>query len=144
MSKIDVYINLWNYLQEIGEKTIKIIEREEAWDYRINQNEFTVLETFNHTLRTIFEDAGNWLLKETIKFQATDKHIDDLEKAVFRMIKAIRTLTDSHLNETFKFQWGEESTMEGAIQQNLYHAIGHFAQLRERSGIKMRTASLKE
>ncbi len=144
MSKIDVYINLWNYLQEIGEKTIKIIEREEAWDYRINQNEFTVLETFNHTLRTIFEDAGNWFLKETIKFQATDKHIDDLEKAVFRMIKAIRTLKDSHLNETFKFQWGEESTMEGAIQQNLYHAIGHFAQLRERSGIKMRTASLKE
>ena len=77
MSKIDVYISLWNYLQVIGEKTIEVIEREEAWDYRINQNEFTILETFNHTLRAIFEDAGNWFLKESIKFQATNKPYED-------------------------------------------------------------------
>ncbi|MBK5112080.1 MAG: DinB family protein [Candidatus Heimdallarchaeota archaeon] len=139
MSSVATYIKLWHYFKKIGYKTIEKIESNKAWNFRLESKEFTVKETFYHTLRAIFEDAGNWFLKESLKFTPTNIPTADLERAVNRMINAIKTLNDSQLADEFTFPWGEKSTIEEALMQNLYHAIGHFAQLRERCGIKSRT-----
>jgi uncharacterized damage-inducible protein DinB len=138
MSSVAIYIKLWNYFKKIGYKTIEKIEGSKAWNYKITSKEFTVKETFNHTLRAIFEDAGNWFLNDSLKFTPTNVPTADLERAVNRMINALESLQDSQLADEFTFPWGEKTTVQEAIMQNLSHAIGHFAQLRERSGIKNR------
>jgi len=139
MTTITTYIKLWHSFKKIGYKTIEKIESSKAWNLRLNSKEFTVKETFNHTLRAIFEDAGNWFLNEPLKFTPTNVPTADLERAVNRMINSIETLKESQLDDEFTFQWGEKATVEEAIVQNLYHAIGHLGQLRERCGVKSRT-----
>lgn len=138
MTTVTTYIKLWCFFKKIGYKTIEKIDSSKAWNFRLNSKEFTVKETFNHTLRAIFEDAGNWFLNDPLKFTPTNVPTADLERAVNRMINAIETIKDSQLDDEFTFQWGEKATVEEAIIQNLFHAIGHFGQLRERSGIKAR------
>ena len=139
MTTITTYIRFWHSFKKIGYKTIEKIDSSKAWNFRLNSKEFTVKETFNHILRAIFEDAGNWFLNEPLKFTPTNVPTADLERAVNRMINAIESMKESQLDDEFTFRWGEKATVEEAIIQNLYHAVGHFAQLRERSGIKSRT-----
>jgi uncharacterized damage-inducible protein DinB len=138
MSKIKTYVEFWQYFKKAGYKTISKIDGEKAWKFKVTPKEFTIRDTYNHTLRAIFEDAGNWFLKEPLKFEPTNVPAADLERAVNRMINAIETLEDSQLEDEFTFQWGEKSTVKEAIMQNLFHAIGHLAQIRERSGLKVR------
>lgn len=139
MGKIQVYLELWEYLRQHGLKTIQVIEDSNAWDYRINPNEFSVRGTFRHTVQAIFEDAGNWFLKDPTRYKPSDNPIDDLNKSVDRMIHVIETFQDQHLDDEFTFQWGEKTTVAGAIRQNLFHAIGHFSQLRNWVGIYKRS-----
>ncbi len=138
MTEIKTYIDCWQYFKKIAYKTIKKIENDKAWNFKITLKEFTIRETFNHTLQAIFEDAGNWFLNEPLKFIPTNVPTADLERAVNRMINAIESMTDSQLDVEFIFPWGEKATVKEAIMQNLYYAIGHFAQLRERCGMKSR------
>jgi len=138
MAEIKIYVEFWQYFKKIGYKTIKMIDENKAWNFKVTPKEFTVKETYNHTLRAIFEDAGNWFLNEPLKFEPTNIPAADLERAVNRMINAIETIKDEKLDDEFTFQWGEKATIKEAIMQNLFHAIGHFAQIRERSGIKIR------
>ncbi len=139
MTEIKTCVDFWQYFKKIAYKTVKKIESDKAWNFKITSKEFTIRETFNHTIQAIFEDAGNWFLNETLKFVPTNVPTADLERAVNRMINAIESMTDSQLEDDFTFPWGVKTTVKEAIMQNLYHAIGHFAQLRERSGIKSRT-----
>ncbi|NHJ31315.1 MAG: DinB family protein [Asgard group archaeon] len=139
MTKIKIYIDFWQYFKKTGYKTIAKIDEEKAWNFKVSSKEFTIRETYNHTLQAIFEDAGNWFLKESKKFNPTNVPTADLERVVNRMINAIETLNDSQLEDEFTFQWGEKTIVKEAIMQNLFHAVGHFAQLRERCGLKSRT-----
>ncbi len=139
MSEIKTNIEFWHYFKKIGYKTIKKIDEINAWNFKVSSTEFTIRETFNHALRAIFEDAGNWFLNESLKFEPTNVPVADLERAVNRMINAIETLKDAQLEDEFTFQWEEKTTIKEAIKQNLFHAVGHFAQIRERCGIKSRT-----
>ena len=141
MTKIDVYLELWEYLQYHGLKTIEIIEKVKAWDYQINSNEFSVKETFRHAIQAIFEDAGNWFLKDPTRFTPTNSHTDDLHKVINRMISAIQDFSDEDLSSEFTFQWGEKTTIGGAILQNLFHAVGHFSQIRNWVGVYRRSGS---
>jgi hypothetical protein len=138
MSQINVYIQLWEYLREKGLKTIEVIENGDAWEYKVTPKEFSVKETFYHTLRSIFEDAGNWFLNDKSSFVPSDNPAEDLNISIDRMISAIKNFTDAKLKESFTFQWGEKTTIEGAITQNLFHAVEHFSQLRHREGIHKR------
>lgn len=138
MGQINVYTHLWEHLRLQGLRTINAIEKGDAWDYRVNINEFSVRETFQHTVKAIFEDAGTWFLKDSTSYQPSGTTIDDLNSAVDRMIRAIATLSDNDLSAEFTFQWGEKATVVGAIQQNLFHAVGHFSQLRNWIGIYSR------
>lgn len=131
MTEIKTCVDFWQYFKKI--------DYEKAWNFKITSKEFTIRETFNHTLRAIFEDAGNWFLNEPLKFVPSNVPTADLERAVNRMINAIESMTDSQLEDDFTFPWGVKTTVKEAIMQNLYHAIGHFAQIRERAGIKSRT-----
>ncbi len=135
MSRIDVYLELWNYLRDHGLQTIDVIEKAEAWEYRLNSNEFSVRETFRHTIQSIFEDAGNWFLKDSTRFSPTNSTADDLYRAIDRMTSAIQDFSDEDLNSDFTFQWGERTTIGGAICQNLFHAVGHFSQIRNWVGV---------
>ena len=140
MSRIDVYLELWDYLRKQGLQTIKVVETAEAWDFRINSNEFSVRETFRHTVQAIFEDAGNWFLKDSIRFIPTGRPVEDFNKAIDRMISAIRDFSDGDHSSSFTFQWGEKTTIGGAIRQNLFHAVGHFSQIRNWAGVYRRSA----
>lgn len=141
MTRIEVYLELWDYLRHHGLKTIEVIDEAEAWDYRVNPNEHSVSETFHHTVQAIFEDAGNWFLEDSARFEPSSSPSDDLDRAVDRMTSAIRHFSDEELNSDFKFQWGETTTIEGAVRQNLFHAVGHLSQLRNWVGIYRRTGS---
>ena len=138
MKKITVYIDFWDYLRKHGLKTIQIIDSENAWDYRVSPGEFSIIETYNHAVQAIFEDAGTWFLKDSKKYIPTNNPIKDLNRSIDRMIQAIQDFDNRKLKEEFTFQWGEKTTIENAIKQNLFHAVGHFGQLRERVGIKKR------
>ncbi len=138
MQCIDVYLKEWDYLLEAALKTIDTIKQSNAWNFRLGPTEFTVKETFHHTVQAIFEDAGNWFLKEHLKFQSSGDSGTDIRTAVDRMKNGIEGLSNESLLEPFTFPWGTETTIGGAIQQNLFHAIGHFAQLRERAGVYRR------
>ena len=138
MNQISVYIDFWEYLRVYGSKTIEKIESENAWNYKNSENEFSIIQTFNHTLQAIFEDAGTWFLKDSKKYKSTDNQKDDLDRSIDRMIQAIKDLKDENLEEEFAFQWGEKTTTKDAIKQNMFHAVSHFGQLRERIGILQR------
>ena len=139
MSRILTYLKEWEYLREIGLKTIDIIDTSNSWDYRLNQNEFSVRETFRHAVQSIFEDAGNWFLDDSTRFQPSDNPSHDLLMSIDRMVDAIIDFDDDDLERSFTFPWGEKTTVEGAICQNLFHAIAHFGQIRERAGVAKRT-----
>ena len=139
MTEIKIYIQLWDYCRLQGQKTIAIIEEVNAWDYRVNPTEFSVRETFRHTVKAFFEDAGNWFLKDSNAFHPSDSPAEDLNRVVERMTRAIANFSDTDLKAEFTFQWGHKTTVAGAIQQNLFHAVGHFSQLRNWVGIYSRT-----
>ncbi|MFQ5833699.1 MAG: hypothetical protein ACE5H4_13410 [Candidatus Thorarchaeota archaeon] len=143
MSQVDVYVELWDYLRCHGLQTIEVVEKADAWDYRISSNEYSVRETFHHAVQAIFEDAGNWFLNDPTRFRPTNSPIDDLHGAIDRMIFAIQDLLDTGLNSEFTFQWGEKTTIGGAIRQNLFHAVGHFSQIRNWVGVCRRSESEK-
>ena len=138
MSDVDVYLRLWETLRKNGIKTIGLIDKTGGWNVRINDQEFTVQETFYHAVQAIFEDAGNWFLNDSTKFTPSRSSKDDLNQAINRMMDAIRDFSDEQLTADFTFQWGEQTTVEGAIQQNLFHAVGHFSQLRNWIGVSER------
>ncbi|MGY5874129.1 MAG: hypothetical protein RTU30_00145 [Candidatus Thorarchaeota archaeon] len=140
MQCIEVYLKEWDHLLKTALKTIETIEQSNAWDFRLWPTEFTVKETFHHTVQAIFEDAGKWYLKESLDFQSSGNSVTDIQSTVDRMKNGIEGLSNDSLSEPFTFPWGTETTIEGAIQQNLFHAIGHFAQLRERAGVYRRQA----
>ncbi|MFX0106654.1 MAG: hypothetical protein ACFE7R_00040 [Candidatus Hodarchaeota archaeon] len=135
MSDIGTILRFWEALQRNGMKTIKAIEEANCWEFKVNENEYSVRETFYHTVQAIFEDAGNWFLNDSTRFSPSKSLIEDLNRAINRMIDAIKDFTDEKLTLNFTFQWGEETTVEGAIIQNLFHAVGHFSQLRNWVGI---------
>lgn len=139
MAEIDVYIREWNSLHRIALKTLQMIEQANAWEYRLTASEFTVADTFYHTIRAIFEDAGNSFNEESQSFQKTDSPMQDIEQSFDRIIRAIRDYSDEQLAERFVFPWGLETTISGAIEQILFHTIGHMAQLRERVGVLIRS-----
>jgi hypothetical protein len=141
MTKIEVYLELWEYLRHHGFKTIEVIDRAKAWDYRINPNEYSVRETFHHTIQAIFEDTGKWFLGDPTRFIPSKSPSEDLNRAIDRMTSAIQQFSDEYLNSDFTFQWGEKTTIEGAIRQNLLHALGHLSQLRNWVGISRRNES---
>jgi hypothetical protein len=138
MTEIKIYTQLWEYCRLQGQRTIEIIDEANTWDFRVNLNEFSVRETFRHTVKAIFEDAGNWFLKNSKAFHPSDSPAEDLNWAVERMTRAIANFSDTDLKAEFIFQWGEKTTVAGAIQQNLFHAVGHFSQLRNWTGIYSR------
>ena len=135
ISQINVFLQILEYLRKKGLKTIEMIENENAWNYRVAPKEFSVLETFHHTVKAIFEDAGNWFLNDSKPFKTSDNPIVDLNKSIDRMVAAIKDFTDEKISEDFVFQWGEKTTIGEAITQNLFHAAEHFSQLRGRVGI---------
>lgn len=139
MSRVLAYLKEWEYLRRIGLKTIDVINASNTWEYRLKPKEFSVRETFRHTIQSIFEDAGNWFLDDSSRFQPSEDPYHDLHISVDRMINAIKEFNDTDLEKPFTFPWGERTTVENAIQQNLFHAIGHFSQLRERTGVATRT-----
>lgn len=138
MSDVNVYLRLWELLRRNGIKTIGLIDEAGGWNVRINEQEFTVQQTFYHAVQAIFEDAGNWFLNDSTNFTPSRSPKDDLDRAINRMVDAIREFSDEQLTADFTFQWGEQTTVEGAIQQNLFHAVGHFGQLRNWIGISER------
>lgn len=141
MPKIDVYLELWEFLRSYGLKTIQVIDSADAWSYRVTPLEFCVKDTFRHTIQSIYEDAGNWFLNDTTLFTPSENPAADLNKAINRMVQAIKDFQDADLGRKFTFQWGEETTIGGAIRQNLFHAIGHFSQLRNWVGLRQRQGS---
>lgn len=143
MGQINIYLELWEYLRHHGLKTIQVIEKANAWDYRVTPNEFSVRETFHHTVGVIFEDAGNWFLKDPTSFKPSGDPREDLNRTINRMIHAIEDFQDEDLNTEFIFQWGEKTTVAGAIRQNLFHAVGHFSQLRNWAGLYKRNRGLR-
>jgi hypothetical protein len=63
-TQITVYKQLWEYFLRQGLKTIEIIEEEDAWEFRTYPQEYSVRETFHHTVQAIYEDAGQWFMDE--------------------------------------------------------------------------------
>ncbi|MFX0168961.1 MAG: hypothetical protein ACFE89_06310 [Candidatus Hodarchaeota archaeon] len=139
MTAIAVIVRLWEELRRHGAQTIEVIENARCWEFQVNEHEYSVRQTFNHTVQAIFEDAGNWFLNDSTRFSPSQLPKADLNRAIDRMIDAIKDFSDDKLSMAFTFQWGEHSTVEGAILQNLFHAIGHFSQLRNWVGIHRRT-----
>ncbi|MHA2423561.1 MAG: hypothetical protein ACXAEF_02165 [Candidatus Thorarchaeota archaeon] len=139
MPEIEVYIREWNLVRRQAAKTIEIIDQAKAWEYRVAPNEFSVSDTFYHTIRAIYEDAGNSFDEAPEKFQKTDSPIEDTNRSIDRIIRAIEHYTDEKLTESFVFPWCEETNFAGAIEQILFHTVGHLAQLRERVGVLIRT-----
>ncbi|MFX1563243.1 MAG: hypothetical protein ACFFDP_08040 [Promethearchaeota archaeon] len=139
MSKIEFYRELWEYLRLDGKKTIEKIKEAKAWEYRINPAEHSVRETFYHAIQAIYEDAGNWFLKDSTRFSPSKDPLVDLDTAINQMIRAIQNFQDEELDNEFTFQWGEKTTISGAIMQNLFHAVGHFSQLRNWVGLYLRS-----
>ena len=138
MSQINVFLQMLEYLRKKGLKTIEMIENENAWNFRITPKEFSVQETFLHTVKSIFEDAGNWFLCDSKSFEASNNPVEDFNKSIDRMVVAIMDFTNEKISENFIFQWGEKTTVGGAITQNIFHAAEHFSQLRHRVGISQR------
>ncbi|MFX0209398.1 MAG: hypothetical protein ACFFDT_25665 [Candidatus Hodarchaeota archaeon] len=137
-TQIAVYKQLWEYFLRQGLKTIEIIEEEDAWEFRTFPQEYSVRETFHHTIQAIYEDAGRWFLDEFSKYVPIGVPSEDLTRAVSRMISAFEKFKDEELSKEMTFQWGEKTTIGKAIQQNLFHAVGHFSQLRNWAGISTR------
>jgi hypothetical protein len=138
MNKITVYLEFWEYLRSYGSKTIMLIDSGNAWDLKVKQTEFTIKQTFDHIIQSIFEDAGTWFLKDLKKFISTDSPKNDLNKSINRMIEAIKDFNNEDLEKNLTFQWGEETTIKDAIKQNIFHAVSHFGQLKERVGFLRR------
>jgi hypothetical protein len=138
MSEVDVFVRLWEEVRRHGIKTIEVINEASCWEYRVADHEYSVRETFYHAVQAIFEDAGNWFLDDSTRFAASGSPLNDLHRVIDRMIGAIQAFSDETLSEAFTFQWGEQTTVEGAIRQNLFHAVGHFSQVRNWVGICQR------
>jgi uncharacterized damage-inducible protein DinB len=139
MSRVQVYIKEWEYLRRIAHRTIEIVDKAKAWEYRLAPTEFTVNDTFIHLTRALFEDAGNWYLDDSTSFISTGNPNSDIDRSIDRMIEAMNRFEDADLDREFTFPWGVHTTIEGSIQQTMFHAVGHLAQLRERAGIYSRT-----
>jgi hypothetical protein len=56
------------------------------------------------------------------------------------MIEAIKDFNEEDLQKEMTFQWGTKTTIAGAIQQNLFHSVGHFSQIRNWVGIYQRSS----
>ncbi|MCG3227676.1 MAG: DinB family protein [Candidatus Heimdallarchaeota archaeon] len=140
MKQISVYIEFLEYLRIFGLKTIKRIKSKDAWNYKISQTEFSIIQTLYHTIQAIYEDAGNWFLKDSKKFIKSDDPQNDLNLSIDRMIHAVQDFDEEKLSEAFTFQWGETTTVKEAIKQNIFHTVNHFGQLRERMGILERNS----
>lgn len=141
MDEIQTYVFLWEYLREIGLRTISIIDNARAWDYRLKETEFSVFETFYHAIQAIYEDSYRWFRGEIRKFEKTGDHSADLNTCIDEMIYPIRNMTVEDLATDMTFQWGEDTTYRRAIVQNLFHAVGHFSQLRNWVGVKARSTN---
>jgi hypothetical protein len=138
MSKIGVYIQLWSYLRHQGFRTIDLIEKENKWEYHVTPHEFCIRDTFYHITRSIFEDAGNLVSRNSELYRPLDDPYEDLNRCINRMIDIIRQFNDDDLGKEIKFQWGEQTTVAEAIHQRIFHAAGHFSQLRNWVGISKR------
>jgi len=137
-TQIAVYRQLWEYCLQQGLKTVSIIEEEDAWDFRIFPREHSVRETFNHVVKAIQEDAGRWFMDEIIKYIPSGVPSNDLTRAINHMINAFDELDDEKLGNELTFQWEEKTTIAGVLQQCLFHAVGHFSQIRNWVGISKR------
>ncbi len=138
MNSISVFLQAWEYLRDQANATVQTIDEANAWEYRINENEFSVKQTFYHTLKSIFEDAGNWFLDDPTLFKSCEDPKMDVDISVGRMIKSIQKLPVEKLTDEFHFPWGGTTTIAGAIHQTLFHSVGHISQLRNWVGIKQR------
>ncbi|MFW9843771.1 MAG: hypothetical protein ACFFEV_04280, partial [Candidatus Thorarchaeota archaeon] len=94
-----------------------------------------VADTFYHTIRAVFEDAGNWFLDDPTKFTSSNSPTKDFHRALDRMVYAIQQLSDEELSSGFTFQWGERTTVADAIRQSLFHTLGHLSQIRNWVGV---------
>jgi len=138
MDEVETYVFLWEYLREIGLGTISVVDNAQAWDYRLGEGEFSVAETFHHAIQAVYEDSHRWFRGEIRRFAKTGDHIADLNACVDEMIESIRNMIVEDMDTEMAYQWGEETTYRKAIAQNLFHAIGHFSQLRNWAGVKAR------
>ena len=138
MKESEVHIDAWLHVKRIGMKTIQLIDKANAWDFRLNEGEFAVRDTIRHTIQAIYEDAGNWFLGDGKSYVSTENLQADLETAIDRMISAIQDFDDTRLSAEFTTQWGERMTVRAAIRQNMFHTLEHFAQVRERVGVMKR------
>ena len=141
MDEIETYVFLWEYLREIGLRTISLIDNVQAWDFRLKDKEFSVSETFYHAIQAIYEDSYRWFRGVTRKFEKTGDHSTDLNACIDEMIYSLRKMVLEDLDTDMTFQWGEKTTYRKAIIQNLYHAVGHFSQLRNWVGVKARSSN---
>lgn len=141
MDEIETYVFLWEHLREIGLGTISVIDNAQGWDYRLKETEFSVSETFYHAIQAIYEDSYRWFRGEIRKFEKTGVHSADLNACIDEMLNSIINMTTEDLDTEMTFQWGEETTYRRAIVQNLFHAVGHFSQLRNWVGVKARSSN---
>jgi hypothetical protein len=142
MSRIDVYIQLWNSLRHQGFRTIDLIEKEKKWEYRVTPHEFCIRDTFYHIARSIYEDAGNLVSGPLEIYRPIDDPYEDFNRCINRMIHIIMQFNDKDLDKKIKFQWGEKMTLAEAIHQRIFHAVGHLSQLRNWVGISKRNEKI--
>ena len=136
--QVEIYLEELQYLRKIGKKTEGMITKYGKWDFRIAEGEFRVRETFYHIIQAIYEDVGRWFKEDLKRFEGSNDPRNDLDRAIDRFIESIQAFTDDDLKQKIILQWGEEVTISQAIQQEIFHAIGHFAQLRNWIGISLR------
>jgi hypothetical protein len=135
---------MWEDVRHKGLKTINMIEDTATWEFQVSPREHTIRKTFHHTLKAIFEDAGNWFLNDSSSYHQLEDASADLNRAINRMIRAMETLRGKDLNEEFTFQWGSKTTIGGAIHQSLFHSVEHFGQIRNWIGISQRNQLVSE
>ena len=139
VTRVSTYIKEWEYLRKIAHRTIEIVDKADAWDFKLAPTEFSVKDTFIHLTRALFEDAVNWYLDQSVSFVWSNNPNSDIDQAIDKMIEAMNSFEDANLDEDFTFPWGTPTSIEGSIQQTMFHAIGHLGQLRERAGVCSRT-----
>ena len=106
MKQISVYIEFLEYLRVFGLKTIEKIKSMDAWSYRVSETEFSINQTFYHTIQAIFEDAGNWFHKDSKKFSKSDDPQNDLNLSIDRMILAVQDFDEEKLSEELRERIG--------------------------------------
>lgn len=138
--QVEIFIQEWEYLRNYGKRIIEIIEEFDIWDYRVRMNEFTIKETFHHTVKAILEDAGRFM-GENLQFTSSGKPIIDFNNSIDQMIRVIEDFSNKDLKKSYLFPWGVKTNLSTAIQQILFHSVAHFGQIRERVGLYQRHES---